>query len=543
MKDAMETDSLMKDGVMKDLSSAAPISRRDFLIRTGIGASAAMAARDLLGEAPPLHHSKHPNIILAMCDDLGWGDPGYNGNPTLITPNLDEMARAGLRFTRFYSPGPLCSPTRGGCLTGRHPYRYGIWTANAGHMRKQEITLATALKTQGYVTGHFGKWHLGTLTTKIKDGRRGAPGNTRDYSPPWENGFDVCFSTEVQMPTWDPMVNQPFVSKYWTGEEQYATTSLEGDDSRVIMDRAVSFIRKAASENKPFFAVIWFHSPHQLVRAGAAFRAMYPGRSEGEQEFYGVITAMDQQMGRLRKVLKTVGAADNTMLWFGSDHGPEGNTDDKGSNRGSSGPFRGRKRSLWEGGIRVPELLEWPGHTRPGTVTSVACSGLDIYPTALDAIGLEMKQQPHPIDGISLLPLFEGRMKERPVPIPFATLGGANTDSSRGSPRFALVENRYKLLTDHPEEAGVGETDLMFDLLDDPREITNIASRNSDEVAAMKQQVVNFQASYKRSLAGKDYSEPYTPTPYDIPPYEPGFITGKEAREGITATPTDAGRG
>lgn len=512
---------------MSDVSpSVSSISRRDFLVRTGMGASAALAAKDLFGERRQHPHGQRPNIILAMCDDLGWGDPGYNGNPTLITPNLDEMAEASLRFTRFYSPAPLCSPARGGRLTGRHPFRYGIWTANAGHMRKQEITLATALKTQGYATGHFGKWHLGTLTTMIQDGRRGGPKNAVHYSPPWENGFDVCFSTEVQVPDWDPMVGQPFPSKYWTGEDQYATTNLEGDDSRVIMDRAVPFIRQTASENKPFFAVIWFHTPHQLVRAGDEFRAMYPGRAAGEQQFYGAVTAMDLQMGRLRKELKALGIAGNTMLWFGSDHGPEGDTDDQGSNRGSSGPFRGRKRSLWEGGIRVPELLEWPGYTKPGSVTSVACSGLDIYPTVLDALGFQMKEQPHPIDGISLLPLFEGKTKERAVPIPFATPGGAGTAGSRGSPRLALVENRYKLLTDHPEHTGVAETDELFDLLADPREITNVAKRYPEKVNAMKGELAKFQDSCRHSLKGKDYSEPYIPTPYDIPPFDPGFLRG-----------------
>lgn len=516
----------------ENLSTAEPLSRRDFIIRTGIGTSAVVAARNLLGETSHVPSSRRPNIIFAMCDDLGWGDPGYNGNPTLITPNLDEMAKSSLRFTRFYSPAPVCSPARGGRLTGRHPFRYGIWYANAGHMRKQEITLATALKTQGYATGHFGKWHLGTLTTKIQDGRRGGPGNTRDYSPPWENGFDVCFSTEVQMPTWDPMEDQPFPGKYWTGPDQIVTTDVAGDDSRVIMDRAIPFLRKSVSEDKPFFAVIWFHSPHQLVRAGTQFRAMYPGRSEGEQEFYGVVTAMDLQMGRLRKELKDMGAADNTMLWFGSDHGPEGDTDDKSTNRGSSGPFRGRKRSLWEGGIRVPELLEWPGYAKPGTVSSVACSGLDCYPTVLDAIGLKVKDQP-PLDGISLLPLLEGQMKERPVPIPFATMGGVGKGGTRGSPRYALVENRYKLLTDHPEQSGVGETDQMFDILQDPREITNIANQYPDKVNAMKEQLVKFQVSYKRSLAGKDYSEPYTPTPYDIPPYDPGFVPSDSGQKRI----------
>jgi arylsulfatase A-like enzyme len=290
------------------------------------------------------------------------------------------------------------------------------------------------------------------------------------------------------------------------------------------MDRAVPFIQKAVSEDKPFFVVIWFHTPHQPVKAGPEFKAMYPGRSGGEQEFYGAITAMDLQMGRLRKELKAIGAAGNTMLWFGSDHGPEGDTDDQGTNRGSAGPFRGRKRTLWEGGIRVPELLEWPGHATPGSVTSVACSGLDYYPTILETLGFTMKDQPHPIDGISLLPLLEGRMKERPAPIHFASLGGTGKSASRGSPRFALVDNRYKLLTDYPEQAGVAATDQMFDLLDDPREITNIASQNVERVNSMKQQLVAFRKSYEQSLLGKDYAEPFTPTKYDIPPYEPGYI-------------------
>lgn len=522
----------------EESSGAAPITRRDFLIQSSVGASAAVAAKSLLGEAPPRHPSRRPNIVLMMCDDIGWNDPGFNGNPTISTPNLDEMAKASLRFTRFYTSAPVCSPARGGCLTGRHAFRYGIWYANQGHMRKQEITLATALKTRGYVTGHFGKWHLGTLTTKIQDGRRGGPGNTRDYSPPWQNGFDACFSTEVQVPTWNPMVDQGFPTKYWTGEDQFATTDLEGDDSRVIMDRAIPFIQKAVNEDKPFFTVIWFHTPHQPVKAGPEFRAMYPVRPSGEQDFYGVLTAMDMQVGRLRKELKALGVADNTMLWFGSDHGPEGDSDDKGLMRGTTGPFRGRKRSLWEGGVRIPALLEWPGYATPGAVTSTVGSSLDYYPTILDVLGIEMKNQPRPLDGISLMPLLEGKMKERNAPLHFATLGGAGKETSRGSPRFARIEDRYKLLTDHPEQPGVAATDQLFDLLDDPREITNIAGQHVEKVNAMKAELVQFIASYHRSLQGKDYSEPFTPTQYDIPPYDPGFTSegsGENRREPGTA--------
>ena len=159
------------------------------------------------------------------------------GTPVSITPNLDKMASEGIVFNRFYTSSPVCSPTRGSCITGRHPYRYGVFYANVGHMKKQEITLAEALKTKGYITGHFGKWHLGTLTKTEKDANRGGRLNdTINYSPPWENGFDVCFSTESKVPNWDPMITppksaggvgeripgEPYGTAYWTGPGQKA---------------------------------------------------------------------------------------------------------------------------------------------------------------------------------------------------------------------------------------------------------------------------------------------------------------------------------
>jgi arylsulfatase A-like enzyme len=227
-----------------------------------------------------------PNVVLMMADDLGWGDPGFNGNRIIHTPNLDEMAKRGIRFTRFYSGGPVCSPTRGTCMTGRHYFRYGVTHANEGMLPKQEITVASMLKPLGYTTGHFGKWHLGTLTRDLKDGRRGGPG-TKTYMPPWEHGFDVSFSTEQAVPTWDPMQNQPFATKYWEGPGRHATENLEGDDSRVMMDRVIPFITKAAKAHQPFLAVVWFHAPHQPVVAGPKYRAMYSAYDEGQQHFFG----------------------------------------------------------------------------------------------------------------------------------------------------------------------------------------------------------------------------------------------------------------
>ena len=464
------------------------MERRRFLL----SAAAGVASLTLRGARGAATDPRKPNIILAMADDQGWGDTGYNGHPFIITPTLDEMARTGLRFDRWYAAAPVCSPTRGSCLTGRHPYRYGIFFANVGHMPPQEITLAEALKTQGYVTGHFGKWHLGTLTTKIKDSNRGRPGDRRHYSPPWDNGFDVCFSTEAKVPTCDPMLKpgtkQPYGTYYWDGPEHRVTENLEGDDSRVIMDRVVPFIRGAVKAGKPFLAVVWFHTPHLPVVAGPKHRELYADQPEGAQHYLGCITAMDEQMGRLRQELRSLGVADNTMLWFCADNGPEGRK--KTPTNGSAGPLRGRKRSLYEGGVRVPGLLEWPAKVTKPRVVTMPCSTCDYFPTVLDALGFQMKGQPEPIDGISLLPLIEGKMAERPRPIGFESAG-----------QVALIGNRYKIY-------GKGKSPRyqLYDLIKDPGEKHDLAAEKPDIVKKMAAILERWRASCKDSLAGKDYA-------------------------------------
>lgn len=422
-----------------------------------------------------------PNLVLAMADDQGWGDVSYHGHRILKTPNLDAMAAAGLRFTRFYSGAPVCSPTRGSCLTGRHPYRYGIFFANADAgdgpslyaLPPREITLAEAVKPLGYATGHFGKWHLGDFAGPKK-------------SSPGDNGFDEWFSTVRKVPTYDP-------TGYWHNGAP-VREKLSGDDSQVLLDRALPFIERAARERRPFLAVIWFHTPHLPVLAGPEQRRRFAGYSEQQQHYWGALTALDEQMGRLRRELRRMGVHRNTMLWYASDNGPEG--DAEGPDwPGSAGPFRGRKRSLFEGGIRVPGILEWPARVQPGRVAEMACSTSDYYPTVLEALGARIERQPEPIDGISLLPLIEGKMKERPHPIAFETMG-----STRGSPKLALIENRYKLLTDL--EAG---EDLLFDLAADPGETKNLAAREPERVRTMRAALERWRADCRRSLNGRDY--------------------------------------
>lgn len=447
--------------------------------------------------------AERPNIVLMMSDDQGWGDVAYNGHPELKTPNLNRMANAGLRFNRWYSGAPVCSPTRGSALTGRHPYRYGIFNPNTGRMPAQEVTLAEALKAQGYATGHFGKWHLGTLSTVVKDSNRGGPGTEEIYSPPWENGFDVCFSTESRMPTYNPMVSpsleagplrrgqepgKSFQSYYWTGPGSIATKNLAGDDSRVIMDRVVPFARQAVENEQPFFAVVWFHAPHEPVVAGPRHRAMYSQYSEDKQHYYGVVTALDEQIGRLRGLLQELGAAENTMLWFTSDNGP---APKRVSSRckGSPGPFRGRKGSLYEGGVRVPGLLEWPARVKPG-ITDVPCSTSDYFPTVLDLLGFQMESQPEPIDGVSLRPLLEGQVDQRPRPIAF-----------QQHHQVSLTDNRYKLISTAKENKSYE----LYDLLKDPSETANMALKKPEVKQQMKKKLEDWIASCEKSRSGADY--------------------------------------
>lgn len=468
--------------------SEAKTTRRGFLKSVGICAAAIAMPSFVVADNSV---KTKPNIILCMADDQGWGDTGYNGHPVLKTPNLDAMSKQGIRFDRFYSGAPVCSPTRGSAITGRHPYRYGIFHANTGHMRKEEITLAEALKTQGYMTGHFGKWHLGTLTMKFKDSNRGAPGKKEHYSPPWENGFDECFSTEAKVPTWDPMKkpgsDEPYGTYYWKSDGTRETENLEGDDSRVIMDRAIPFIRSAAKSEKPFFAVVWFHSPHLPVVSGGKYKEMYKGLPDEERDYYGCITAMDDQVGRLRAELQELGVGDNTMLWFCSDNGPEGQA---GKAPGTAGHFRGRKRSLFEGGVRVPGILVWGDRIRKGRVVDMPCSTLDYFPTVMDVLGFKMESQPEPIDGVSLLPLIEGKMKSRPMPIGF---------ESRN--QICLTDNRYKLYSSNS-----GKTFMLFDLIKDPSETKDLASEMPEIVKSMKATLDKWRKSCKESLGGKDYS-------------------------------------
>lgn len=445
----------------------------------------------------PAKKKEKPNIILIMADDLGWGDVGFNGNPVVRTPHLDEMASAGVQFTRAYAGAPVCSPTRGSCLTGRNAERYGIYFANVGHLPREEVTIAELLKKEGYATGFFGKWHLGTLSLEERDGHRGGKeSERRHYSPPWENGFDVAFATEQAVPTWDPMKNQTIPTRYWTGAGISEKDNLEGDDSRVIMDRALPFIGKAARDKAPFLSVIWFHTPHTPVVAGAPYMERYPGFNDDKQHYYGCITAMDEQVGRLRDYLRQLRIEKNTLVFFISDNGPAGEgggIDQHPGKRqqGTSGSFRGRKGSLYEGGIRVPALLEWPAKFGAHRKINLPVSTSDYLPTIMALLGHTPEQYPLPLDGMDIRGLIDGSQKERSKPLAF-----------KSYKQRALMNDRFKLYS-----ADDGATYELYDLQNDPYETLNLAAEEPGAVAAMKNELAQWLQSCIASANGGDYKK------------------------------------
>ena len=449
--------------------------------------------------------SKRPHIILCMADDQGWGDVGYNGHKVLKTPVLDDMAKTGLRFDNFYSAAPVCSPTRGSVLTGRHPNRFACFTW--GHtLRPQEVTLPEVLQKAGYTTGHFGKWHLGSV---------------RKASPvcPGNSGFDVWASSP------NFYENSPLLSL--NGK----VIQTKGESSLVTVNLALDFIRKAITAKKPSLSVIWFGNPHTPHIALPELRKLYPNQPKRRQNYYGEVTGIDRAMGHLRKELRKLKIADNTLLWYTSDNGAR--------RPGSTGGLRGQKGSLYEGGIRVPAIIEWPAKIKKPAVTGLSASTVDIYPTILDVVGAKADKQPI-LDGQSLLPLIEGRMTKRSQPLGFWVYPARGRPMRSGRMLKALQEeqktgkessdpqlldaNAGKITRKYPANHLPGHAAwidgnyklhriarrngriiyTLYNLKNDPKETTNLTNREPATTARLKKSLATWQQSVIRSLNGKD---------------------------------------
>lgn len=469
---------------------------------------------------------KRPNIILLMADDLGNGDLGYLGNKIVKTPVLDAMAKNDVLFTRFYSAAPVCTPTRASCLTGRNAYRMNMTWASDHSLPRQEITIAEVLKAAGYATGHFGKWHVGDLSQTLKEGY--APGkiDPANYSPPWENGFDEAYTCYSSMPLYNPyyltadehgpdsskmVMDRPVAlgqltggyiwnMRVWTGPGQFVDEWLKGHFDKLVMEKAVDFIRRKSAENKPFLSLIWLTTPHTPVVAGNEHRALYPGLTIRQQHWYGALTAMDEQIGYLKEQLKKLNIEDNTIIWFCSDNGPSWVHD-----LNSSGGQKGKKGSLYEGGVHVPGILEYPGKFKNHVVINAPVSTSDFFPTLLSWAGVPIPGN-HPLDGVDITYLINDPLAKRIQPIGFQspvlqTKSQSTTAwTEYGGHAMSWLDNDYKLISNDD-----GKTWELYNVKNDRSESNNIAVKNQAVVNKMKSDLLKWVASCSASAKGADY--------------------------------------
>ena len=429
-----------------------------------------------------------PNMIFVMSDDQGWGDVAYNGHPILKTPHLDSMAESGLRFDRFYAGASVCSPTRASCLTGRNNWRMNIngpLAADEGHLPSNEITLAEVLMEHGYATGHFGKWHVGGF-----DAETAGP----HVMPPWHAGFQECFSTHNVLRTFNPynkLGKGGIKACYWHNGRNIPLTearhdaSLQGDDAAIVMNKAITFIQQQQQSNKPFLAVIWFHNVHTPLGKNPDIMALYSDCTEQEQIYFSNITAIDDQIGRLRMALRERNLANNTMVWFTSDNGPnlKGKKNPKAAIAqngkfvytalGSTGAYRGWKRDCYEGGLRVPGILEWPSRIKKPRRTDFPVVTSDYFPTALAAVGLPLPDD-RTYDGINLLPIIDQETNYKRLPIGFHCNG-----------MEAWTSTPYKIVRSIKNKKTQSLDWELYNLLHDPYEEHNLATSRPDLVSRM----------------------------------------------------------
>ena len=363
----------------------------------------------LLGVVPAAQETgapPRPNFLVILCDDLGYGDLGCYGHDTIRTPRLDRLAAEGLRLTDGYSASPLCSPARAGLLTGRTPSRTGVYSwipdGNPMYLPREERTVAALLSEAGYATGHFGKWHLnGTL-------------GSGEQPQPGDHGFEHWFSTQnnARPSHIDP---KNFVRN---GEP---VEDLQGSACYLVANEAVSWLMRVQMEGRPFFAFVCFHEPHEPVASPPALVREYTEAGvepKNRAQYYANVTNMDGAVERLLAALDLLGLAESTLVWFTSDNGPETLNRYRGAGRsyGSAGPLRDMKLSTYEGGIRVPAILRWPGRIEAGRVSSTPVSAVDVLPTLCELAGVEPPGD-RILDGVSVVPLLEGGELERGKPL------------------------------------------------------------------------------------------------------------------------------
>lgn len=430
--------------------------------------------------------TRPPNIVIVYADDLGYGDLGCFGHPTIRTPNLDRMAKEGMRFTQFYSAACVCTPSRAALMTGRLPVRNGmcsdrrrvLFPNSGGGIPATEVTLAEALKEKGYATACIGKWHLGHLPQFL----------------PTSNGFDTYFGIPYsndmdRLRMKGPRGRAAFLkpkSEYWNVPLMRDKKIVERPAKQTTItkrytEEAIKFIE--ANKAKPFFVYLPHNLPHVPLFRSQAFA----GKSS--RGLYGdVIEEIDWSVGQIMKTLKRLKLDENTIVWFSSDNGPWLIFNEHG---GTAGLLRGGKGSTWDGGMREPTLAWWPGKINAGVVSQELGCTMDIYTTSIKLAGGDVPSD-RVVDGVDLRPVLFGKGSSPRKTMFFY----------RGTKLMAVRKGWFK--AHFATKPGYGrvkmkqhDPPLLFHLGHDPGENYNVAKSHAKVIADINAEVQRHRAKLK----------------------------------------------
>ncbi len=437
--------------------------------------------------------SEQPNIIFIFIDDMGYGDLSSYGNCKMETPNIDKLAEEGIKFTNFYVGSPICSPSRVAVTTGQYPSRHQItsFIASSERNRKRNMvnyldpeapSLARAMKDGGYATAHFGKWHMG-------GGR-----DIGDAPKPEAYGFDEALVSFEGLGD-RLLIKGEGLSKQSEKLGQGEITWVEKHEiTPILVDRTLEFIRK--QENNPFYIHLWTGDVHDPFKAKEEHRELFAqfANNHYEQEFLAVLYQLDLEIGRLLRGLDEMGVSENTLVVLTSDNGPTDwkyYYDENFQPPGSSGPFRGRKWSLYEGGIREPFIARWPGKIPAGvTNESTILHATDLFPTFTSLAGVDSPNIE--FDGQDMSKAIKGEEAERPGPI-FWEYGG-EFDISPGNPRYesprlAMRDGAWKLLINDD-----GSDLELYNLEEDQAETQNLAEEHPEIAKKMSERLLDWKS-------------------------------------------------
>lgn len=453
---------------------------------------------------------QRPNVIVILCDDLGYGDLGVHGHPHIQTPNLDALASSGIRFANFYSTAPVCSPSRVGLMTGRSPNRAGVydWIPPSGrarpdardqvHMKSDETTMPELLKAAGYATCMAGKWHCNSRF------------NHASQPQPGDVGFDHWFATQNNAA---PSHANP--NNYVRNGKPVGP--LEGFSCQIVADEAMSWIgrQQQADSDQPFFVYMAFHEPHEPVASPKELVEQYLAVTDNrdQAEYFANVHNVDLAVGRVVKFLKQQQLRDNTLIVFTSDNGPETLSRYSRAKRswGVTGIHRGMKLHTHDGGIHVAGLLSWPAAVKAGQVIRQPVSALDLLPTCVELAGASLPAD-RTFDGISLATLLTtGQFPNRPKPLVWAyynAINEAKVAMRSGSwkvlarldgGKFQQLQNLTPKTKQQLEQATLTDFEI-YNVDVDPGETQNLYGRDQLPSAQQQKLVQQLKSGYEELL-------------------------------------------